>query len=249
MNISKILLTCFCALALGACATKTYSPNDFKNYSAKQLLESGKKSLAKHNYRDSIKYFEAIDALYPFDPEAQQGQLNVIYTYYKTDDYASAVAAADRYIHLHPTGKYTDYVYYMRGIVNLERDRTWLQKMHTKKAEELDLSNLQDSFASFEILVKSFPKSIYAKDAEKRMLHIRNLLAQRELQVANFYFKRKAYIGAANRARYIVKHLPGTPQVVDALKIMIKSYRALGADKKASDALRILNLNFPKENI
>ncbi len=81
------------------------------------------------------------------------------------------------------------------------------------------------------------------------MLHIRSLLAKRELQIAKFYFDRKAYIAAANRASYIVKHLEGAPQIADALKIMIKSYRFLGADKQANDALRVLNLNFPKEHV
>jgi outer membrane protein assembly factor BamD len=246
MNISKILLACFCTLTLVACATKVSGPEVYKNYTAKQILAGGEKDLANHNYKEAIKHFEAIDALYPFDPEAQQGQLDVIYAYYKADDYASALAAADRYMRLYPAGKHTDYAYYMKGVVNFEKNRGWLQKIYTKHSEELDLVSLQESFTDFETLIKSFPKSFYAKDAEKRMLHIRDLLAKRELQTANFYFERKAYVAAANRASYIVKHLEGAPQVEDALKIMIKSYRALGADKQENDALRILKLNFPK---
>jgi outer membrane protein assembly factor BamD len=238
---------CFCATMLAACAAKVSGPEAFKNYTAKQILTSGETALAKHSYKEAIKYFEAIETLYPFDQEAQKGQLDMIYAYYKVDDYASALAAADRYIHLYPVGKYTDYVYYMKGRVNFEKDRNWLQKIYTRHSEELDLVSLQESFTDFETLIKLFPKSFYAKDAEKRMLHIRDLLAKRELQIAKFYFDRNAYIAAANRASYIVQHLEGAPQVADALKVMIKSYRALGADKQADDALRLLNLNFPKE--
>lgn len=249
MNTSKILLICFCVLTLVACATKVSGPEAFKNYTAKQILASGERELANHSYKEAIRCFEAIDALYPFDPEAQQGQIDVIYAYYKADDYASALAAADRYMRLYPAGKNTDYVYYMKGIINFEKNRNWLQKIYTRHAEELDLVSLQESFTDFETLIKLFPKSFYAKDAEKRMLHIRDLLAKRELQTANFYFERKAYIAAANRASYVVKHLEGAPQVVDALKVMIKSYRALGAGKQENDALRILKLNFPKERV
>lgn len=249
MNMLKILFMSVCTLMLVACATKDYGPESLKNYTAKQLVVQGEQAMAKGNYKDSIKYFEAIDALYPFDREAQQGQLDLIYAYYKTEDYASALAAADRYVHLHPVGEHSDYAYYMKGMVNFDKDRTWLQKMYTKKAEELDLSALQDSFVAFELLIKLFPKSVYAKDAEKRMLHIRVLLAKHELQIAKFYFDRKAYVAAANRASYIVKHFEGAPQVLDALKIMLQSYRALGADKQAHDTLRILNLNFPQERV
>lgn len=243
MSFGKKILWCFFAIILTACATKISGPEYFKNYTAKQILAGGERELSKGNYKDSIKYFESIDALYPFDTEAQQGQLDVIYAYYKSDDYASTLAAADRYIHLYPAGKHTDYAYYMKGVVNFEKDRNWLQKIYTRHSEELDLAGLQESFGDFETLIKLFPKSVYAKDAEKRMLHIRNLLAKRELQTAKFYFDRKAYVAAANRASYIVKHLVGAPQVTDALKIMEKSYRALGADKQANDALRVLNLN------
>ncbi|EKE01972.1 MAG: hypothetical protein ACD_21C00014G0013 [uncultured bacterium] len=249
MNISKTLLICAGVLMLTACATKDYSAESLKHYTAKQLLTTGEQALAKHNYKDSIKYLEAIDALYPFDPEAKQSQIDVIYAYYKAEDYASALGAADRYIHLYPSGEHTDYAYYVKGLVNFEKDRTWLQRIHPTHAEELDLSTLQDSFVDFETLIKLFPKSVYAKDAEKRMLHIRDLLASRELQTAKFYFDRKAYIAAANRASYIIKHLEGAPQVLDALKIMFKSYRALGAEKQANDVLRILQMNFPKEHV
>lgn len=243
------MLTFFCTLMLVACVTKDYGAESFRNYTAKQILAGGEKAIASHNYKDSIKYFEAIDALYPFDYEAQQGQLNVIYAYYKTEDYASALAAADRYIHLYPVGRHTDYAYYMKGLINSEKDRTPLQKMYKTHLEELDLANLQEAFVDFGTLVKSFPKSVYVKDAKKRMRHIRYALAQHELQTAKFYFERKAYIAAANRANYVVKHFADTPQEKEALKIMIKSYRILGVTEKERNARRILNLNFPGSQV
>ena len=249
MNMKKFLLTCFCALIVSACATKEYSPDTFKNLTAKQILKGGEEALAKRNYTESIKYFEAIDALYPFDPEAQQGQVDVIYAYYKAEDHASALAAANRYINLYPEGEHTDYAYYMKGVANFDKDRTILQKIYPRRPENLDVANLQAAFVNFGELLKKFPKSVYAKDAEKRMLYVRNLLAGHELYIAKFYFDRKTYIAAANRASYIVKHFEGAPQIKDALKIMIKSYRALGLDKQANDATRVFNLNFPKDKI
>jgi len=249
MKIKKILFACFCILSISACAVKDYSPNDFKNYTAKQILQKGEQALAKRDYSEATKYFEAIDALYPFDPEAEQGQLNVIYAYYKAEDYASALAASNRYIHLYPEGEHTDYVYYMKGVINFDKDHTLIQKIYPRKPESLDVTNLHDAFGNFDELLKKFPKSIYAKDAEKRMLYVRNLLAEHELHIAKFYFDRKAYIASANRASYIVKHFEGAPQIKDALKIMVKSYRFLNLDKQANDALRILKLNFPKERI
>jgi len=249
MKITKILLLCILVLGLVACASKDLGAEAYKNFSAKQILAQGEKQLAKNNYTQSIKRFEAIDALYPFDPEAQQGEIEAIYAYYKADDYPSALAAADRYIHLYPQGPHTDYAYYMKGLINFERDRTWLQKVYPKNPEQLDLSNLTEAFIDFNDLIRLFPNSVYAKDAQLRMFYIRDLLAKRELTVAQFYFSHKAYVAAANRASNIVKHYEGSPEVKDALIIMVKSYQELGSQKKADDTLRVLKINYPQARI
>lgn len=249
MNTTKILCGCFCVLFLTACASDVYTPDTFKKYTAKQILIGGEKKIAKGDYKESTRYFEAIDALYPFAPEAQQGQLDAIYAYYKAEDYASAVAAIDRYIQMYPVSKNTDYAFYMKGVINFEKDRTWLQKIYTKHTQKYDLENLREAFAALSELVRRFPNSVYVKDATKRMLHIRNLLASRELETAKFYFDREAYIAAVNRATDVVQNFAGSPQMLEALKIMIKSYQALGADKQANDAMRVLKLNFPKERV
>lgn len=247
--MKKIIFILFCALIVNSCAVKDYSPKNFEKYTAKQILAGGKQALVKKDYSEAAKYFEAIDAIYPYSPEARQGQLDIIYAYYKAEDYASALAAASRYIHLYPEGSHTDYAYYMKGVVNFDKNRTVFQKLYPRKPENIDVSNLQAAFADFSELIKEFPRSRYANDAERRMVYIRNMLAEHELYIARFYFKRKAYMAAINRASNIVQHFERVPQTKDALKIMIKSYRALRLDKQANDTLRIFKINFPNDKI
>jgi outer membrane protein assembly factor BamD len=248
MKITKIFLG-LSILIVSACATQDYSPNNFENDTADQILVKGEKAISKKDYGEAIKYFEAIDALYPFDPESQQGQLDVIYAYYKSGDHASAIAAANRYIHLYPEGKYTDYAYYMKGISSCGKEHTFLHRFYPRQQEYLDISNLREAFLSFSDLVRIFPRSVYANDAEKRMIYIRNILAQHELYIVKFYFDRKAYVAAINRASKVIKHYSGVPQIKDALKIMIKSYQILDMHKQATDTERIFKLNFPEEHL
>lgn len=247
--IRKFLLTCLATSILGACAVKEHTPDAYKNYTAKQIYRSGEKAMSKHDYRDAVKYFEAIDALYPFDPEAEQGQLKVIDAYYKADDHASALAAANRYIHMYPEGVHTAYVFYMKGIINYNKEQSILHRIYPRDPEKLDISSLNEAYADFEELLRRFPQSAYAKDAEKHMLEIRHLLVQHDLHITKFYFERKAYIAAINRANEIIKYFGNTPQVKEALKIAIKAYRILGLEKQANDALQVLNRNFPKERV
>lgn len=232
-------------LLVGGCAVKDYSPESFQHYSAGQLLQAGQRALSKHDYSLAAKHFEAIDALYPYAAEAKQGELNTIYAYYMAEDHASALAAAGRYIHLYPEDRYTDYAYYMRGIINSEKERTPLQRAFPRKLGQLDLTNLRDAFVNFSELLQRFPRSQYARDAEKRMIYIRDLLAEHEMQIAEFYLKRKAYVGAANRASKVVQHFMGASQVKRALQIMIESYQALGLERPAVEAQKVFQLNFP----
>lgn len=244
MRIYHYFFTALLALILSACAPTT-TEQRYKGMSAEAIFLHGEKALSKKKYTEAAKDFEGLEALYPFDPNAEQGQIDLMYAYYKNGDPASALAAADRYIHLYPQNPNVEYAYYMKGLVNFDRGRNWLQKQFDVSPAENDLNYLRQSYADFNLLILHFPHSKYSPDAQKRMIYIRNTLAQSELNAASFYFKQKAYVAAVNRASNVVEHYQGAPQVVDALVIMVKANRALGLDKPAKDAMQVLQLNYP----
>ena len=210
-----------------------------------ELFNTGEKALAKGNYAEAVKNFEALNAIYPFWPRAKQAELDIIYAYYKSGDTASAITAADRYIRLYPRGLHTDYAYYMRGIVGFDLGSFWSQKLTDVNSAAYDASTLRQSFSAFTALVRTFPRSLYVSDALTRMRYIRNLMAQREIAIAEFYMKRHAYVAAANRASYVVQHFQGSPQIIKGLAIMVQAYRALNLPKIADSTYHLLQTNYP----
>ena len=96
-------------------------------------------------------------------------------------------------------------------------------------------------------MVQRFPDSPYADDARQRMVYLRNRLAAYEINVADYYIRRSAYVAAANRARYVVETYQETPSVVDGLQIMVRAYRELGLGELAEDTLAVLALNYPDQ--
>ncbi len=137
----------------------------------------------------------------------------------------------------------------MKGLANFGRGRGWLQKLFRVDPAQRDLNHVRASFAAFSTLLQLFPHSRYAPDAQKRMYYIRNLLARHELETAKFYYEREVYVAAANRASGIVKHFEGAPQVVPALGIMVRSYRALGQTDMANEALQVLAMSYPNSKV
>lgn len=244
--MKKLLLILMVGLILVGCSKKDVDPYAaYRNKTSDELFNGGEQALAKKNYSSAVKQFEALDAMYPFGPYAQQGQLDIIYAYYKNNDDDSAVAAADRYTRLYPQGPHTDYAYYMRGLDGFNQGLSWIQKLVGVDPAPRDISSMQQSFASFSTVVTQFPNSPYAPDSAIRMAYIRNLLARREVMTAKFYYDHHAYVAAANRASYVVQHFQGSPQVKDALVIMVDSYRELHLTQWANATNAILQANYP----
>lgn len=242
----KFIFIIFLVLFLVGCGNKDQDPYAaFRHRTAAEIFNGGEKALAEGDYSEASEHFEALDAVYPFGPYAQQGQLDVIYSYYKGGDDGSALAAADRYIRLYPRGKNVDYAYYMRGIIGFTEGLSWLQKMVGMDPAPRDVSTLRQSFSSFATLIHEFPHSEYTPDALLRMAYIRNLMAHREVQIAGFYLEHDAFVAAANRASYVVQHFEGSPEVITALAIMFKSYRALGLTQLASTTYHLLKTSYP----
>ena len=241
-----LLLSLFVSL-LTACGDKGIhdSYSQFRDKTAEQLYQAGIKDI-KHNRPDeAIKELEAQSALYPFGAYAEEGLITLMYAYYQNDDFEESLATADRYLRLYPRGKYSDYAYYMKGVVSGNIGLTWVQKKAGINPAARDLSGTRESYFAFNQLVTTFPESKYTPDALARMRYIRNLFAEQALQLAQFYYDREAYVAAINRAASVVQHFEGSPSVIPALGLMIKSYRKLGLDKDANRTVAILRASYP----
>lgn len=199
--------------------------------------------MADGDYERAIKYYEGLESRYPFGRYAMQAQLDVAYAYYKNDEPESAIAAADRFIKLHPRNPYVDYAYYIKGVVHFTQNLTFLSRFFPTDSSQRDPGSTLSAFNDFSELVRRFPDSEYADDARSRMIYLRNNLAMSELHIARYYMKREAYIAAANRAKKIVEKYQRTPAVKEALQILVAAYQKMDMPQLASDAERVLALN------
>lgn len=245
MKFTHFIVLASIITVVSGCSSLTDTTTDFQNQTAGQIYQGGERALAKNEYSRAIKHFEALDTLYPFTENTEQAQLDLMYAYYQSGDNASAAATAERFIRLYPRSTHTDYAYYLKGLANFEQDRGWFLRYAWVDLSKRDPGSMRQAFNDFSQLVQLYPHSPYAPDARQRMIYLRNMFAEYELHVADYYFKRGAFVAAANRANYLVQHFDGTPQIEQALGIMVKSYRNLGLQQPAEQALQVLRLNFP----
>jgi outer membrane protein assembly factor BamD len=230
---------------LTACGTTTDPAEAYKGESAQQIFQGGESALRDKDYKEAIKRFEALDAQYPFGHDAELAQLHIIYAYYMSGDYASAEAAADRYIHAHPADASADYAYYMRGLSNYYQNMGVFERVFSIDFATRDLTQIKKSFNDFSELVTRFPNSRYAPPAHQYMVYLRNVLAAHQMGVARYYYDHEAYVASANRASMVVQYYQGAPAVPDALVMMAKSYEHLQMTTLQNQTIAVIRYNYP----
>ncbi|WP_444998287.1 outer membrane protein assembly factor BamD [Aliikangiella sp. IMCC44359] len=249
MRIVKIISVLALLAVISACQSNKATTTEAQRINnAFKLFERAQQSMLSGNFRTAVQYLERLDSLYPFGAYSHQAQLNLIYSYYRLNDYASGIASADRFIRQNPRHKDLEYAYYMKGLINFSSETGFSKDLFSAPLAERDASTARQAFDDFAELIRLFPNSKYARDAQKRMLFLRNRLAEYELHVANYYMKREAYQAAASRAKYVVDHYPKTPSVPYALQMLVVAYDLLELPELAENSRRVLLLNFPDFN-
>ncbi|QDP72959.1 outer membrane protein assembly factor BamD [Legionella israelensis] len=221
--------------------------NPFRGMTAKQLFIESEQALKAGQYATASKRLEALESMYPFSDYAEKAQLNLIYAYYQNEDYPSAAATAERFIHLYPRAKNVDYAYYMKGLANFQQSRGTFAKWLPMDESERDPGTQSLAYSDFGTLIQKFPNSRYKANALQRMIYLRNMFAQRELNAATYYFERKMYVAAAERAGFLVKNYPQAPSAQKALLIMRDANLALGLNKAAEEALAVYEATYHKK--
>ena len=240
-------LTVFLVALLTGCATP--SPYDeTAGWSADKIYKEARDSMDSGGYAQAVKFFERLEARYPFGRLAQQAQIEVAYAHFKDGEPASAVAACDRFIKLHPNHPNVDYAHYLKGLVNFNDNRSIFGGLSNQDPSERDPKAARDSFDAFKELVTRFPDSKYTPDGLARMKFIVNALAQHEVSVARWYMRRGAFVAATNRAQYALKTYPEAPAIEEALALMVGAYDALGLEALREDSKGVLAKNFPQSD-
>jgi len=243
--VNTLFRPIYLLLLIALLAGCSSNQENFANSGEEFLFNEGLRSMEISNWNRAILIWQQLEAQFPFGQYAEQSQLELIYAYYRNREPEAARAAADRFIRLYPDSESLDYAYYMKGMAYYSEDNRILGRYLPTDPSKRDPGKSRESFADFAQLLNLFPNSLYAADARARMVYLKNLLADYEVHVAEFYIERQAYLSALNRARFVMENFQGTPAVPRALEIMVEMYLRLGLNDLADASLEILKLNYP----
>ena len=240
LRLAPLLL----AALIAACGS-TAKDAELRN-SPEKLYAQAKDDLAAGSFDAAIKALERVEGRASGTLLGQQATLDLAYAQWRTNERVLAIATLDRFIKLHPSSPGMEYALYLKGLVNFNDNLGFLSSVSRQSLSERDQQASRDAFQAFGQLIEQFPESKYSDDARARMDYIVNALAEYEVHVARYYYRRSAFLAAANRAQQAVRDYQRAPASEEALYIMAASYEKLGLDTLRADAERVLKTNFPK---
>jgi outer membrane protein assembly factor BamD len=249
-NLSLMLLILSLSLTTGCSwlgwGDEEQTEEDSAGLTEKDFYERIQTSLNASNWTVAISNLQLLESQFPFGKYAEQGQLELIYAQYKSGDYESSIASADRFIRLHPQHPNVDYAFYVKGLSEISQTGGFFDSFLPTDSSMRDIGEARGAFTTLTELLSRFPESPYATDARKRLVSLRNRLARAEIHVANYYFTRGAYLAAANRGRFVVENFQQSPAVPDGLAVMAQAYYLLEMKELADNSVEVLVANYPE---
>jgi outer membrane protein assembly factor BamD len=242
---ARLLLVVIVSSSLLACAGNDEARTEVGDLS--EAYEKAQEAIQRKNYRKGIQIFEAIQARYPFSDLSRQIQLELLYAYFKSAQHEQAAEAADTFIRENPIDPRVDYALYIKALSYFDLDAGLLERWFNRDVSKRPPKDVDLAYVTLRRLVERYPESIYAADAEQRMIAIKERMADYENHVADYYLRRGAYVAAANRAKNALEEFNGASGNAVSLKIMVEAYDNLGMADLAADARKVLAANFPNE--
>ena len=208
-----------------------------------QLYRMAQDRINAKNFLGAVDSLARIERFYPFGVYAEQARADLIYAHYMSGDFDQAYAASEKFIRLYPRNTNVDYAYFMKGMTGYYADEGLLGNIFSLSLAKRDITGAMQSYADLTEFLIRHPESEYIDAARERLIFLRNLIASSELDGAEYYLKRGAYLAALNRANYVLKNIPNSTEKQRALDIMKKSFIELGYEEYAEKVSSVEVLN------
>jgi len=199
-----------------------------------EAYQKGMDSLEVGDVLFAAKKFNEAEILFPQSEWAPKSALMAAYSYYTQDYYKDAIAELERFIRVYPYYKDLDYAYYLLAISHYE------QIVDEKK----DLQSIIDAKKNFSLLIKDYPNTEYALDAEFKLDLINDILASKEMYLGRYYLQKKKWIPAINRFRTIIDEYDTTIYTEEALHRLVEVYYIIGLKDEAEKYAKLLSYNY-----
>ena len=203
--------------------------------SVEELYNEAMDSLLDDDFEAAATGFAEVERQHPYSVWATRAQIMGAFVYYQGNLYDEAIAAASRFVELHPGHRDAAYGYYLIAMSYYEQisDVTRDQRTTARALQAL------------EEVTRRFPGSVYARDARLKSDLARDHLAGKEMSVGRYYLRRGYPVAAIGRFRRVVDLYQTTSHAPEALHRLVEAYLSMGVLAEAETVAAVLGHNYP----
>ena len=223
------------AAMTAACAGNRDEELAYIERPAEQIYTQGMDQFERDRYEVAALFFDEVERQHPYSEWARRAMMMAAYAHYENNDYEAAIATAERYVNLYPSGQTTAYAYYLIALCHYERILDVGRDQSSTRAA-LDALNQ---------VARRYPQTDYARDSRLKIDLTMDHLAGKEMEVGRWYLREGHHLAAINRFRTVVEQYDTTSHTPEALHRLVESYVALGIVEEARQVAAVLSYNYP----
>ena len=199
------------------------------------LFSVGAADLDRHQWNDAVNYFREVERQHPYSEWSRRAILMTAYAHYQANNYAEAIADADRFITLYPGNAATPYAYYLKSVCYFE------QIVDVGR----DQASTEQAQGAMREIIKRYPKTEYAADARVKLDMVSDQLAGKEMTIGRFYLRNGDPLAAMGRFRNVIDRYQTTSHAPEALYRLVEANLSLGLVSEAIKDGAVLGFNYP----
>ena len=200
------------------------------------LFQMGEFYQKQDRYEEAIQQYKTLSNKFPYSKLATEAELQVADCHYKREEFIESAAAYKTFKELHPRYARIDYV-------------TWAAaeslRQQLPATVDKDLAQATPAIAFYEEIVTLYPTSPHAAEAKENRLKLIQMLADKEIYIADFYYRQEKYISALTRYEQFLQSFPQNQRVPYVLLWALKSADKVKAQDKLRQYASVLQANYP----
>ena len=238
MNNIKFFLIIFLLMFLNSCGKEKEKISVIKE--TRQDLEiitaykEAYKALDENDPYFAAKKFLEAELLYPQSTWAPRASLMASYSYYMQNYYTEARSNLERYIKTYPNHKNIIYAHYLIAMC-------YYESIEDEKRDSAPLFKAKEKFV---FIIKNYPNTEFAIDANFKLNLIQDVLASKEMYLGRHYIKKGKWIAAINRFKVVTKDYDQTVFIEEALHRLVEINYKLGLTNESQKYANILGYNY-----
>jgi len=223
------------ALSVSACASKPKTRIAYEERPVELLYSTGAQRMDGRHWTEAVQYFDEVERQHPYSEWARRSILMQAFSHYQANQYEDAIADTDRFIALYPGNASAPYAYYLKSVCYFEQITDVGRDQAATEAARNALTEV----------VRRFPGTPYATDAQLKLDMVRDQLAGKEMNVGRWYLRNGQPLAAIGRFKNVIDDYQTTSHTPEALYRLVEGYLTLGLMDEATRDGAVLGANYP----